>query len=61
MGRVRSDPFADFDSLTEFIPRMDRLKRTLEDSIERTPSLPARLANLTTCLSERRHRQGGTH
>ena len=43
MGRVRSDPFADFDSLTEFIPRMDRLKKTLEDSIERThqPAGPA--------------------
>ena len=47
MGRVRSDPFADFDALTQFIPRMDRLKKTLADSIQRTPSLPARLANLT--------------
>ena len=47
MGRVRSDPFADFDALTQFIPRMDRLKKTLADSIKRTPSLPARLANLT--------------
>ena len=47
LGRVRSDPFADFDSLTEFIPRMDRLKKTLTDAIERTPSLPARLVNIT--------------
>ena len=47
MGRVRSDPFADFDSLTEFTPRMDRLKKTLADSIQRTPSLPSRLVNIT--------------
>ena len=47
MGRVRSDPFADFDALTQFIPRMDRLKKTLADAIQRTPSLPARLANIT--------------
>ena len=47
LGRVRSDPFADFDSLTRFIPRMDRLKKTLSDSIQRTPSLPARLVNIT--------------
>lgn len=47
LGRVRSDPFADFDSLTQFIPRMDRLKKTLSDSIQRTPSLPARLVNIT--------------
>lgn len=47
LGRVRSDPFADFDSLTQFIPRMDRLKRTLADAIQRTPSLPARLVNTT--------------
>jgi len=47
LGRVRSDPFADFDSLTQFIPRMDRLKKTLADAIQRTPSLPPRLANTT--------------
>ncbi len=47
MGRVRSDPFADFDSLTQFIPRMDLLKKTLADAIQRTPSLPPRLVNTT--------------
>lgn len=47
VARVRSDPFADFDSLTQFIPRMDRLKETLSDAIRSTPSLPDRLANTT--------------
>lgn len=47
VARVRSDPFADFDSLTQFIPRMDRLKETLADAIQSTPSLPDRLANTT--------------
>ena len=47
VARVRSDPFADFDSLTQFIPRMDRLKETLADAIQNTASLPDRLANTT--------------
>ena len=47
VARVRSDPFADFDALTQFIPRMDRLKDTLADAIRSTPSLPDRLANTT--------------
>ena len=47
VARVRSDPFADFDSLTQFIPRMDRLKETLADAIQNTTSLPDRLANTT--------------
>ena len=47
VARVRSDPFADFDSLTQFIPRMEHLKETLADAIERTPSLPSRLVNTT--------------
>ena len=46
-ARVRSDPLADFDSLAQFIPRMERLKRTLADAIQNTPSLPDRLANIT--------------
>ena len=46
-ARVRSDPFADFDSLTQFIPRMDRLKKTLASAIQGTPSLPDRLVNTT--------------
>ena len=47
VARVRSDPFADFDTLTQFIPRMDRLKETLADAIRSTPSLPDRLGNTT--------------
>ena len=47
VARVRSDPFADFDSLTQFIPRMDRLKKTLASAIQGTPSLPDRLVNTT--------------
>ena len=47
VARVRSDPFADFDSLTQFIPRMDRLKETLADAIQSTAGLPDRLANTT--------------
>ena len=46
-ARVRSDPLADFDSLAQFIPRMERLKRTLSDVIRNTPGLPDRLANTT--------------
>ncbi len=47
VARVRSDPFADFDSLTQFIPQMDRLKETLADAIQSTPGLPDRLVNTT--------------
>ena len=47
VARVRSDPFADFDSLTQFIPQMDRLKETLADAIQNTPDLPTRLVNST--------------
>ncbi len=48
LARVRSDPFADFDSLTQFVPQMTRLKETLEGAIQRTPSLPARLVYTTS-------------
>ena len=47
VARVRSDPFADFDALTQFIPRMDRLKETLAGAVRSTPSLPNRLVNTT--------------
>ena len=47
VARVRSDPFADFDALTQFIPRMERLKETLASAVRSTPSLPSRLVNTT--------------
>ncbi len=47
VARVRSDPFADFDALTQFIPRMERLKETLASTVQNTPSLPSRLVNTT--------------
>ena len=43
--KVKADPFADFDSLTAFIPRMGRLKESLSDAARRIPDLPDRLAN----------------
>ena len=43
--RVRADPFADFDSLAAFIPRMARFKEALADAARRIPDLPDRLAN----------------
>ena len=43
--RVRADPFADFDSLAAFIPRMARFKESLSDTARRIPDLPDRLAN----------------
>ena len=45
VARVRADPFADFDSLAAFIPRMARLKETLADTAQRIPDLPDRLAD----------------
>lgn len=47
VARVRSDPFADFDALAQFIPRMERLKDTLANAIQSTPGLPDRLVNTT--------------
>ena len=43
--RVRSNPFADFDSLAAFIPRIARLKDDLSDTAQRIPGLPDRLAS----------------
>ncbi len=43
--RVKSDQFADFDSLAAFIPRMARLKGELSDRAQRVPGLPDRIAS----------------
>ena len=43
--RVKSDQFADFDSLAAFIPRMARLKGELSDRAQRIPGLPDRIAS----------------
>jgi signal transduction histidine kinase len=45
VGRVKSDPLADFDSLAAFLPRMARLKEELSATASRIPDLPDRLAN----------------
>ncbi len=42
--RVKADPFADFDSLAAFIPRMARFKESLSDTAQHIPDLPDRLA-----------------
>ena len=41
--RVRSNPFADFDTLAAFIPQMARLKQDLTDEALRIPDLPDRI------------------
>ena len=45
IARVKSDPFADFDSLAAYIPRMARLKDELRETTRRITDLPDRLAN----------------
>ena len=45
IARVKADPFADFDSLAAFIPRMARLKDELAETARRIPGLPDRLAS----------------
>ena len=45
IARVKSDPFADFDSLAAFIPRMAQFKNALSDTALRAPDLPDRLAS----------------
>ena len=45
IARVKADPFADFDSLAAFIPRMARLKDELSETAQRIPGLPDRLAS----------------
>ena len=44
-ARVRSDPFADFDALVTFIPRIERLKTDLSEAMLTTPNLPDKLAS----------------
>ena len=44
IARVKADPFADFDSLAAFIPRMARLKDRLVDTTRQITDLPDRLA-----------------
>ena len=45
VARVKSDPFADFDSLASFIPRKARLREELFGSAREIPGLPDRVAN----------------
>ena len=45
LARVRSDPFADFDALTAFVPRMKRLKDELSGTMRDIPDLPERVAS----------------
>ena len=45
IARVKADPFADFDSLAAFIPRMARLKGDLNDAARSIPELPDRLSS----------------
>ena len=45
IARVRADPFADFDSLAAFIPRMARLKGDLADAARRISDLPDQLSS----------------
>ena len=45
IARVRADPFADFDALAAFIPRMARLEERLAATARSIPGLPDRLAS----------------
>ena len=45
IARVKADPFADFDALTAFVPRMKRLKDELAGSARGIPDLPDRIGN----------------
>lgn len=45
IARVRTDPLADFDTLTAFAPQMNRLRENLSDTSREIPSLPDRLSN----------------
>ena len=42
-ARVQADPSANFDDLAGFVPRMQRLKDDLSESIANIPDLPGRL------------------
>ena len=45
IARVRTDPLADFDTLTAFAPQMNRLRASLSDTSREIPDLPDRIAN----------------
>ena len=45
IARVRTDPLADFDTLTAFAPQMNRLRGSLSDTSREIPALPDRIAN----------------
>ena len=45
IARVRTDPLADFDTLTAFAPQMNRLRTNLSDTSREIPDLPDRIAN----------------
>ena len=44
-ARVKSDPLADFDALTAFIPRLARLKSELANTVLHIPEMPDRLSS----------------
>lgn len=45
IARVKADPFADFDALTAFVPRMKRLKDDLSRAAREISDLPDRIGN----------------
>ena len=45
VARVKTDPFADFDSLASFIPRVSRLREELSGAAREIPGLPDPVAN----------------
>ena len=45
IARVKADPFADFDALTAFVPRMKRLKDDLSHASREISDLPDRVGN----------------
>ena len=45
IARVKADPFADFDALTAFVPRMKQLKGDLSRSAREISDLPDRIGN----------------
>ena len=45
IARVKADPFADFDALTAFVPRMKRLKDDLSRTARDIPDLPESISS----------------
>ena len=60
-ARVRSDPLADFDSLTAFVPRITRLKESLSDTTRRIPDSARPAGQRHRLLPWRPRRQGRAH